>query len=144
MSGVMIKLVFIGAGAGENPWFDQVSNECQIPNINIEIVQGTSESLDAEEKKFSELLGQVRQCNLLIVDNHGSSEYFKKFDRLVEAAKEYGIPIFIGSSLPEEMKDFRHLFPFPDVDFDHIHACIELGGRENTKGLVLWACRTLW
>ena len=142
MSGIMIKLVFIGAGAGENPWFDQVSKECQIPNINIEIVQGTSESLDAEEKKFSELLGQVRQCNLLIVDNHGSSKYFNKFDRLIEAAKEYGIPTFIGSSLPEEMKDFRHLFPFPDVDFDYIHACIELGGRENTKGLVLWACRT--
>jgi len=142
MSEIRMRLVFVGAGTGENPWLNQAAKECKIPNINIEIVQSASESLDAEENKFSEILGQVQECNLLVLDNHGSSGYFKKFDRLVAAAKEHGIPTFIGSSLPEEMKDFRSFFPFPDAEYDYVHACIELGGIENTRGLVLWACKT--
>ena len=45
--------------------------------------------------------------------------------------------------MPEEMKDCRKLFPFTDADYDYIHACTEIGGKENTQGLVLWACKNI-
>jgi len=138
-----MKIVYIGAGTGENPWLFPAAGECQNTGFAIKIVQGTSELLDAEEKKFAGLLEEFRTCDLLIVSHHGSSGYFKKFDRLIAAAKAQDIPAFIGSSVPEEMKDFRNLFSFPDEDYDFVHACIELGGKENTRGLILWACRTL-
>ncbi|MDO9036132.1 MAG: cobaltochelatase subunit CobN, partial [Methanoregula sp.] len=138
-----MRIVFIGAGTGENPWLYQVARETAPIGLTVEIVQAASEPLDAEEKKFAVLLGELRKSDLLIISHHGSSGYFKKFVRLIAAAKEHSIPTFVSSSVPEEMKDFRKLFPFPDEDYDYVHACTELGGKENIRGLVLWACKII-
>lgn len=138
-----MKILFVGAGTGENPWLVQAAQDCRNTGIHLEVVQGVSEQLDSEEKKVSELIGHMKTCELLIISNHGSATYFKKFDRLIASAKADRVPTFVSSSVPEEMKDFRNLFPFPDEDYDFVHACIELGGNENTKSLVLWACRNI-
>ncbi len=138
-----MKIVYVGAGTGENPWLFSAAQECTGTGMPVEVAQAASEQLDGEEKKFAELLGHVKTCDLLLVSNHGSATYFKKYDRLIAAAKEYRIPAFVGSSVPEEMKDFRSLFSFPDDDYDFVHACVELGGKQNTRSLVLWACRTI-
>ncbi|MDD5186828.1 MAG: cobaltochelatase subunit CobN [Methanoregula sp.] len=138
-----MRIVFIGAGTGENPWLTLAARESPPAGMTVGIVQAASEPLDMEEKRFAGLLDNLQQCDLLIVSSHGSSGYFKKFDRLIAAVKEYSIPTFVGSSVPEEMKDFRNLFPFSDEDYDYVHACTELGGRENTRSLVLWACKTI-
>lgn len=138
-----MKIVYISSGTGENPWLAGAAHECRDTGLTVEIAQGSSEQLDSEEKRFVELLGHVSRCDLLIVSNHGSATYFKKFDRLVAAVKEHGTRTFVGSSMPEEMKDFRSFFPFGDEDYDFVHACIELGGKENTKSLILWACRAI-
>lgn len=138
-----MKIVFVGAGTGENPWLVGAAEECRDTCRTIGIVQSTSEPLDAEEKRFTGLLGHVNECDLLVVSNHGSATYFKKFDRLIAAARDGRIPTFVSSSVPEEMKDYRSLFPFSDDDHEFVHACIELGGPANTKSFVLWACRTI-
>lgn len=138
-----MKIVYISAGTGENPWFEDAVTSCQNMGLTVEIAQTTSETLDSEEKRFVETLEDVKTCDLLLVSNHGSATYFKKFDRLIAVAKEHAAPIFVSSSMPEEMKSFRSLFPFGDEDYDFVHACTELGGRENTRILILWACRTI-
>ena len=138
-----MKIVFIGAGTGENPWLEDAAASCRDAGLAVAVVQVTSEALDAEEKIFVELLDEVKTCDLLVVSNHGSATYFNKFDRLIAAVKEHAVAAFVGSSLPEEMEDFRSLFPFGDEDYDFVHACIELGGKENTRSLVLWACKTV-
>jgi cobaltochelatase CobN len=138
-----MKIVWIGAGTGENPWLAGAVSECHSTGVEIAVLQSTSEQLDTEEKSFAGLLGELDSCDLLIVSHHGSATYFKKFDRLIAAVKTQGIPAFVGSSMPEEMKDCRALFPFPNEDYDYVHACTELGGTENTKGLLLWACKNI-
>ncbi|MDD5144415.1 cobaltochelatase subunit CobN [Methanoregula sp.] len=138
-----MKLVFIGAGVGENPWLVRAARDSQDTGLEIGIVQATSEELDAEEKKFAGLLDSFRGCDLLIMSIHGGSGYFKKFDRLTAAVRAADIPTFISCGSPEEMKDYRNMFPFPDEDYDYVHACVELGGIENTRCLVIWACRTI-
>ncbi|MFA5294811.1 MAG: cobaltochelatase subunit CobN [Methanoregulaceae archaeon] len=143
MEDERVKLVYIGAGTGENPWLSDAAESCGDTGVLVEVVQAASETLDSEEKRFAGVLEDVKSSDLLLVSNHGSATYFKKFDRLVAAATEYAVATFIGSSVPEEMKDFRGLFPYPDTEYDFVHACTELGGRENTKTLVLWACRTI-
>ena len=138
-----MRIVFIGAGTGENPWLVRAAQECRNTGMSIEIIQGMSEQIDYEEKKFLELADHVKQADFLIVSNHGSATYFKKFDRLIAAVRNSRVPAFVSSSVPEEMKDCRSLFPFPDDDYDFVHSCIELGGPANTKSFVLWACKTL-
>ena len=138
-----MKIIYLGSGTSENPWLVQAALDCRSYGITIEILQDASERLDSEEKRFSNLLDCVCRCNLLIISNHGSSRYFKKFDRLIKIAKEHAIPAFVGSSIPEEMKDYRNLFPYSDKDYDYLHACIELGGQDNTKNILLWVCKTL-
>ncbi|WP_214021237.1 cobaltochelatase subunit CobN [Methanoculleus sp.] len=138
-----MKIVYIGAGTGENPWLDGAAVSCRGMGLPVTVVQAASETLDSEERRFVKILEGVKTCDLLLVSNHGSATYFKKFDRLIAAAKEHAVPIFVGSTMPEEMKDFRSLFPFCNEDYDFVHACTELGGRENTRSLLLWACRTI-
>ena len=138
-----MKIVYISAGTGENPWIEEAAASCHNQGIGVEIVQSTSETIDSEEKKFVEILGDVQTCDLLLVSNHGSTTYFKKFDRLIEKARENNINTFVCSSVDEEMKENRQLFRQSGEDYDFIHACLELGGKENTKSLVLWACRNI-
>nr|WP_319539849.1 cobaltochelatase subunit CobN [uncultured Methanospirillum sp.] len=138
-----MKLFYISAGTGENPWILEACSTSTLDKTNLQVTQTTSEALDSEEKKFIQAIGEMRECQFLIISNHGSSTYFKKFDRLITTAKELKIPTFVCSSVPEEMKDFRSLFPFTDEEYDYIHAVIELGGIENTISLLLCICKCL-
>ncbi|MBN1431375.1 MAG: cobaltochelatase subunit CobN [Methanomicrobiaceae archaeon] len=138
-----MKIVYISAGTGENPWVKEAAASCNDPEYRVEVVQSTTETIDPEEKKFVEILEEVRNCDLLLVSNHGSTTYFKKFDRLIEKARENNTDTFVCSSVGEEMKETRDLFRHSDGDYDFLHACIELGGKVNTKSLVLWACKEI-
>ncbi|HWQ64487.1 MAG TPA: cobaltochelatase subunit CobN, partial [Methanospirillum sp.] len=136
-------ILYISAGTGENPWIQEACSSCASEKILLQVIQTTSEALDSEEKAFAQIIGKMKDCQFLIIANHGSSTYFKKFDRLVTAAKELKIPAFVCSSVPEEMKDFRGLFPYSDEEYDYIHAAIELGSLENTISLLLCICKCL-
>lgn len=138
-----MKIVYVSAGTGENPWLAQAAVSCTNEGYHIEVLQETSEKLDGEEKKFREVLDEIPSSDLLIISNHGSATYFKKFDRLMAAGKEHGVPVFVSSSVPDEIKEVRHLFPYPDQEHDYVHACVELGGWENTKSLLLWAMKVI-
>lgn len=138
-----MRIVYVGAGTGENPWLRDAAEECRKRGLPVEVVSVASEVLDSEEKAFVGIIEEIGKCDLLVVSNHGSSTYFKKFDRLVAAARDNAVTTFIGSSVPEEMNDFRNLFSYPDGEYDFVHACTELGGKKNTTSLLLWACRTI-
>jgi len=138
-----VKIVYISAGTGENPWIMDAAFSCRNQGIHVHVIQAQSELLDLEEKRFAEILEEFPSTNLLIVDSHGSATYFKKFDRVLRRAKELNIQTFVKSSLPEEMKEFRDLFPHENKDYDFVHSCLELGGKENTNALILWACKTI-
>ncbi|WFN37310.1 cobaltochelatase subunit CobN [Methanomicrobium antiquum] len=138
-----MKIVYISAGTGENPWVEEAAASCRKSGLQIEVVQSTSEALDSEEKKFAEILEDVKLCLLLVVSNHGSATYFKKFDRLINTAKEYSINTFFVSSVREEMAENRHLFAQNEEDYKFLHACLELSGKENTNCLLMWICKNL-
>ncbi len=139
-----MKIMYTSPGITENPWFVQAAEACKSLGPVPEIIQVASDQLDANEKKCADLVKtQLPRCDLLVIGYHGSIRHFKRFEQLIAVAKEHAIPIFVGSTLPEEMKEFRSLFPFSDEDYGFIQACIELGGMENTKNLVLWACKVI-
>lgn len=138
-----LKIAYIGSGTGKNPWLEEITDDLKNTGIFVNIVQYDSESLDNDEKQFVRLLDELKNCSFIIITLHGSSTYFKKFERLIEIAQSTGAEIFLESSIPEEMADYRHLFSFPDKDYKYILACMELGGRDNLKSLILWACKKI-
>jgi cobaltochelatase CobN len=138
-----VKIFYISAGTGENPWIMNAASTCRENGRSVDAFQATSELIDSEEKEFARILNELYDTHLLLIDNHGSATYFKKFDRLIAKAKDLHIPTFVCSSVPEEMKDFRILFPFSTDDYEFVHSCLELSGLENTISLILWACKTI-
>jgi len=140
---VPLNIAYIGSGTGKSPWLGEISRELNENNINVNIIQSDSESLDTDEKKFVEFLDELTDCSFVFITLHGSTTYFKKYERLIEHLEKTGAEIFIESSIPEEMQDARHLFSYPDEDYNHAIACIELGGRENLKSLILWVCKKI-
>ncbi|HOW04894.1 cobaltochelatase subunit CobN [Methanospirillum hungatei] len=119
------------------------ASTCRDNGRNAFAFQATSELLDSEEKEFTRILNELQDTHLLLIDNHGSATYFKKFDRLIAKANDLHIPTFVCSSVPDEMKDFRNLFPFSTEEYEFVHSCLELSGLENTTALILWACKTI-
>ncbi|WP_421910057.1 cobaltochelatase subunit CobN [Methanolacinia petrolearia] len=138
-----LRIAHVGSGTGKNPWLDEISGELKETGIHVTIVQADSESLDAEERKFAELVEELRDCSFVFITIHGSTTHFKKFERLLEFIRTRGTDAFIESSLPEEMEETRDLFSFPEEDYNHLYACLELGGKENFRSLVLWACKKI-
>ena len=72
-----MKILYIGAGTGENPWLAEAVRECHGTGVEITVIQNTSEQLDAEEKAFAGLLGELGSCDLLIVSHHGAPRLLK-------------------------------------------------------------------
>ncbi|MDD1725014.1 MAG: cobaltochelatase subunit CobN, partial [Methanospirillum sp.] len=99
--------------------------------------------LDGNEEAFGQLLKECKDASLLIISNHASTTYFKKFPRLLQAATGCGVNILVESALSEEMDEFRHLFSGSDTDLQYILSCIRLGGEENTRGILLWALKNI-
>ena len=112
-------------------------------NLPIEVIQATAEILDEQEKEFQKILEILSGCNFLLISNHGSTTYFKKFNRLIAKAKQINLNTFVESSVREEMADYRSFFSGTDEDYNFIHSCIELGGLENTHSFLLWAGKIL-
>lgn len=134
------RIACISSGTGKNPWLDTISRDLSQNNIPVRIIQAESETLDTEEKTFIQLLSELKTCSFISIGLHGSSTYFKKFDRLITAVKKYQLPAFIESSIPEETHEYRHLLPYPDEDHRYLLTCTQLGGHANTRSLILWAC----
>lgn len=132
-----MKVIYIGIATGENRWLHSAAETCRNQGYDIHVNQSTSETLDAEEKKCAEILDEVKTCDFILMKNHGTITYFKKFDRLLAAIKADTIPTLIHSNVPEEMVDTRVLFPYGDEEYHRFLAYLSIGCEENTTSLLL-------
>jgi len=138
-----LKIGYLGSGDEQNPWIDSISAELREQGIPVNIIQSDSVSLVTNEEKFVKFLDELNDCSFVFVVLHGSSKYFKKYDRFIDHVKKIDGEVFISSSVSEEMEECRHLFSYPNEDYNHIYACLELGGRDNFKSIILWACNKI-
>ncbi len=112
-------------------------------DVDLSLISVNSEGLDANEEQFMEILTEARHANIVFFKIHSDPSYFKKYDRLKEVTDRTGISVFIDCSSPEVMKETRYLFNFPDKEYNIVRAFIELGGNENNKNLLIWACKNV-
>lgn len=138
-----LKIGYLGSGNETNRWLEDIAVELRKQDVPVTIVQSDSESIVASEEKFVTFLKELNDCSFIFVTLGGSSKYFKKYSRFIEQVKKINAEVFISSSIPEEMADNRDLFSFPNEDYNHIYACLELGGRDNLKSVIIWACNKI-
>lgn len=135
--------MYLGIATGENRWLKNAAASCQNLGHTLEVIQTTSEILDEEEKKFIGIVDELKSCDLVLMKNHGTITYFKKFDRIHAIIKSLKIPTFIHSNVPEEMVDNRDLFPFSDEQYHNFLTYFSVSGKENTESLLLLALKVI-
>lgn len=138
-----LNIVHISAGCMDA---DTVGTACGVLkdiNVNINVVTANSEALDESEESFMDVLDSSRHADIVIVRVHSDPSYFKKLDRLQSVIDKNNVPMFLSCNTPEILRDYRGKFPFSDEDHDLVHRFVELGGVENSMGLLRWACVTL-
>ena len=113
-------------------------NELDI-SINVSTVNG--EALEEDEKSFMEFLNDCRHAEMVFLRIHGDPTAFGKFEKLKETIERNGINAFMHCGNKEIMLEYRDLFQFSDEDYDLVSRFAELGGLENSVGLLKWVCK---
>ena len=111
--------------------------------FKLEVQTADSEDLDVNEKKFLELIKQVKEADLIIVRLHSDTSHFKKWGRFEEAAKLTKGLLFVDSHMEEVAREVRPLFKGSDEEYDLLRRYVELGGDENNRAIILWALRRI-
>lgn len=135
-----MRIVDIGAGTGINKALVAAGKTLgeQFP---VEVFSFSSEDLDNDERLFRDMLAKAEGSELIILRLHGGVPYFKKFPRLEPMLDTLTCPVFIQSEMPEEMREFRAMFPLPDGEYNLLNMYVQLAGDDNARGLILWALR---
>lgn len=134
----MINLLYLSCGSGVNSLLFEAAKMLREESCSINVIQYSSEDMDKNEEIFSHVLNQVPSTDFVIIDLHGSVPYFKKFTRLQEKIKTGKTPVFLFSSIDEEMAEYRSWFPFSNDDYHQVFSYLHLGGLENMRSLLLW------
>jgi cobaltochelatase CobN len=138
-----MKLVSITAGR-DSFTLAEAARELAALGLPIDLVSAEAEELDSREKSFLEVLRAVRKADLVLVRIHGDPSRFKKFDRFKEVVEKAGRLTFVDcEGMREIMPEFRHLFILSDDEYDRVRKYVEMEGKDNIRGLLLWACRAL-
>ena len=132
-----MNLLYIGSGSGDNPLLSRAAVELHDEGVPITVRCVCSEDLDGSEELFVGTVEQIRNASFIIINLHGSVPYFKKFPRLLGELESLRAPVFVTSTLPDEMEEFHHLFRLSDEDYHLVHAYLHLGGYENMRSLLL-------
>lgn len=138
-----VKIVNIAAGARDSSNILPPARSLRDVGMDIEVHCADSEDLDANERSFIEMLKLVAEADLVIVRLHSDTTHFKKWDRFRAAAERAKGLVFINSGMPEVAAEVRGLFKGTSEDYGLLRSYIELGGGENERGLLLWACRVI-
>ena len=86
----------------------------------------------------------MKKADLVTIRIHGGPSRFKKFERLKEVLEKTGRLTFIDNdSMQEAMQDYRYLFKLPDDEYLLVRSYTQMGGEENSRNLLLWACNKL-
>lgn len=134
----MINLLYLGCGSGDNRLLFEAAKNLREESCSINVIQYCSEELDKNEEIFSYVLKQFSSADFIIINLHGSVPYFKKFPRLREAINSGNIPVFLISTIDEEMAEYRSWFPFSNDDYNQVYSYLHLGGLQNMRSLLLW------
>lgn len=141
--GNKMKIVDIGAGTGKNDALISAVSRINNEGYAVDLFSETTENLDSNERDFQYALEMVKQADLVILHFHGAIPNFKKFSRLQEVLENIDASTFLQSEIIEEMQEFRHLFKYPDIEYETVKRYVRLGGEDNARGLVFWALRTV-
>ncbi len=139
-----MKIIDIAGGKKDNGMMRAAAERLKGEGRPIDLVSVDSETVDLDEKRFLELTKEVKTADMVLVHFHGEPSRFKKFDRLKEVLARSKRPVYISNdSMPEVMLEHRPMFTLPDGEYDRVRAYIEVGGEENLRSFLLWACKVL-
>ena len=111
--------------------------------IPVRFTAFDSDDTVRDPSEFRELLRSAACSDLLIINIHGDTSGYKKFDTLKAFLLEENISTFLLCQLEESVAENRCLFKGTDEEFLTIRRYIQLGGEANHRGLILWLLRTV-
>lgn len=134
----MLNLLFFGCGTGDNQLLLQAAENLHEESCFIAVTSYLSEELDRKEETFTQALGNIPSADLIIINLHGSVQHFREIQRFLEIIESKKIPVFLMSTIEEEMDEYRRLFSFSDADYHQVYSYLHLGGLQNMRSLLLW------
>ena len=92
-----MKIIDIAGGRKDNGVMRAAAERLREERRPIDLISVDSETVDLDEKRFLELLKDVKTADMVLVHFHGEPSRFKKFDRLKEVLSKSRRPVYIGN-----------------------------------------------
>ena len=118
----MLNVLSTWFWSGQNRILFEAVTNLRKESCNINVIQYCSEELDKNEEVFSYVLKEISSVDFIIINLHGSVPYFKKFPRLRETINSEKCPVFLISTIEEEMTEYRSWFPFSNDDYRQVYS----------------------
>jgi len=138
-----MKIVNLLCDAQDNGLSVRAAERLRSEGLNIDVWQYGISDLDSEERFFSELLGILKDAELVLIRVHSGLTCFKKFDRLKEAVISENISLAVHSEMPQDMEDNKGLFLRSEEEHMEILRYLEFGGEDNEYNLLKWLLKVL-
>lgn len=137
---MIITCVSIGSKDGHimYPAADRLRKD----GYDIQITGFDHIDLDADILKLDDCMKKISSSDFIIVKVHGDVTYFKKFDRVKEAAERSGCSLLLICTEPSVMEEHRYMFKQSDEDYRLLRTLMLIGGDDNLESVLLWTVRT--
>lgn len=87
---------------------------------------------------ITQLVDEVRGADLVIFHLMGGKDSLPGFDQVVQAARDYGVPIHVQPATAGNNPELWEVSTVPEEDYLLLQKYFSYGGTENIANMLLW------
>ncbi len=124
--------------------FAEIAEEVRAENgIDVSAVGFNHDAAESDPLAYHELVEATKRADFVFVRCMADPHKFRRFEEYCKVLKECLGKVLFHSKNPEVRLLYRDLFDGGDEDFMKLCLYADLKGKDNDKGLLLYACRML-
>ncbi len=133
-----VKLVYLTSIEGDIHTLIRAANKIrEVHGPVIQICARTQSDL-SHENNITQLIDEVRGADLVIFHLMGGKESLPGFDRVVQAARDHGVALYVQPTSAGTDPESRELSTLSVEEYTLIQKYICYGGTENITNMLLW------
>lgn len=123
-----MKLIHISVGTKDSHMMNASVRALRSEGVDIDFSCYDSSDLDGDPLMMSEMLGDAASADMITLKVHGDTSYFKRYDRLEKAIRDYGICTLLDCTEEDVVDSCRGMFAGTDEEHARCILYMELGG----------------
>ena len=133
-----IKLIYITSIEGDIYTLVRAANKITEEHGSVIQICARSKNDLLQNNNLAQLIDEVRTADLVVFHLMGGKDSLPGFEQIVQAARDYGVPLHAHPTATENNPELPELSTVPTEDYFLIQKYINYGGTDNFINMALW------